>query len=91
MLVMLGMWSVFAMGSSVAWEEEVSPQIWPDKVSSVDTFHQRKSGSLDLMFLCLPSHPATQRSYKHSNARINSACGVWDIVNNSWWLCFCLC
>ena len=77
--------------SSEAPEEEVSLQTWPDKASTVDTFHQGNSGSSDPMFLPLPSHSATRRSHKHSNARINSACGVWDIVSNAWWLCLCLC
>lgn len=63
----------------------------PDKASTMDIFHQGKSSSLDLIFLPLPSHSAPQRSCKHSNAGINSACGVWDIVNNSWRLCLCLC
>lgn len=94
--VELGSWSAFevgriSQGTREAQEGEVSPQTWPDKSSSLDVFHEGKSDSLDLIFSPLPSHSAAQRSCKHSKARINSACGVWDIVNNSPWLCVCLC
>ena len=86
---------MFEMGnisqrSRVAQEKEVSPQTQPDKASAVDTSHQWQTGSLGPMSLLLSSLSATQRSCKHSNARINSACGVWDIVNSSWQQCLCL-